>query len=190
MDLIYPAARWLVFVCFVAAGIVAATHWAVRAGWLDAFGAFPRLVREASAPCVRWMERRLLRAGGNPGHAPYWLFLAVVAGGLILLSVLAWLLEFIARLVWAAEQPGSLAYLLVNLAFQVVMIALIVRVVASWIGIGEYRRWMRPVYHLTEWLLGPLRRVIPPLGLVDITPLVAYFILLLARGFVLKVIGG
>ncbi|HXG43357.1 MAG TPA: YggT family protein [Gemmatimonadales bacterium] len=190
MGLIYDAARWLVFTCFVAAGLVAATHWAVRARWLDAFGPFPRLVREVSAPFVRWMERRLLRAGGNPVQAPYWLFLAVVVGGLILLGVLAWLLRFIAQLVWAAQSPGSLGYLLVNLAFQLVIIALIVRVVASWIGIGEYRRWMRPVYHLTEWLLGPLRRVIPPLGLVDITPLVAYFILILAQRFVLKVIGG
>jgi len=190
VDLLYLTARWLVFTCFVAAGLVAATHWAVRAGWLNAFGAFPRLVREATAPFVRWMERRLLQAGGNPVHAPYWLFLVVVAGGLIVLSMTAWLLAFLARLVQAAETPGSLGYLLVDLAFQVVMIALIVRVVASWIGIGEYRRWMRPVYHLTEWLLGPLRRVIPPLGLVDLTPLVAYFILLLAHGFVLRMLGG
>jgi len=34
----------------------------------------------------------------------------------------------------------------------------------------------------------PLRRIIPPLGIVDITPLVAWFLLLLLRGWVISLI--
>jgi YggT family protein len=29
----------------------------------------------------------------------------------------------------------------------------------------------------TDWLLRPLRRIIPPLGVIDITPIAAYFAL-------------
>jgi YggT family protein len=40
---------------------------------------------------------------------------------------------------------------------------------------------MRPFVVLTEWLLAPLRRIVPPLGMIDITPLVAYFLLVIAE---------
>ena len=39
---------------------------------------------------------------------------------------------------------------------------------------------------LVTWLLAPLRRVIPPLGMVDVTPIVAWFLLQLVRGYVLR----
>jgi YggT family protein len=40
---------------------------------------------------------------------------------------------------------------------------------------------MRPFVDLTEWLLAPLRRIVPPLGMIDITPLIAYFLLVIAE---------
>jgi YggT family protein len=66
-------------------------------------------------------------------------------------------------------------------AFSIVEIALIVRVIGSWIGANEHTKWMRPFVVLTEWLLAPLRRIIPPLGMIDVTPLVAYFLLVIAE---------
>ena len=36
---------------------------------------------------------------------------------------------------------------------------------------------MRFLVDATEPLLGPLRRIIPPLGMMDISPIVAFFIL-------------
>jgi YggT family protein len=74
--------------------------------------------------------------------------------------------------------------LAVDWAFNIVMIALIVRILGSWVGASRYTRWMRPFVFLTEWLLAPLRRVVPPIGLFDITPLVAWFLLQLARGYI------
>ena len=56
-------------------------------------------------------------------------------------------------------------------------IALIVRVVSSWVRISPYARWIRWSFTLTEWLLVPLRRLIPPLGMIDITPIVAFFVI-------------
>ncbi len=34
---------------------------------------------------------------------------------------------------------------------------------------------------LTEWLLAPLRRLLPPVGMIDFTPIVAWFLLSLLR---------
>jgi uncharacterized protein YggT (Ycf19 family) len=30
---------------------------------------------------------------------------------------------------------------------------------------------------LTDWIVDPIRRILPPLGMIDLSPLVAYFAL-------------
>jgi uncharacterized protein YggT (Ycf19 family) len=47
---------------------------------------------------------------------------------------------------------------------------------------------MRPVYFLTDWVIKPLRRVIPPLGMIDITPLVAWIALRIVLSWLVRVV--
>jgi YggT family protein len=56
------------------------------------------------------------------------------------------------------------------------------------VGLSTYSKWLRWTVVLTEPILAPLRRLIPPLGMIDITPLVAFFILSLTRGLLLAAI--
>jgi len=56
-------------------------------------------------------------------------------------------------------------------------LALLVRVISSWLPISPYSRWIRWSYVLTEWMIAPLRRIIPLIGAIDITPIVAWFLL-------------
>ncbi|AMW06523.1 hypothetical protein GEMMAAP_03410 [Gemmatimonas phototrophica] len=65
--------------------------------------------------------------------------------------------------------------LLVRWTFSVLRIALFARVISSWVGGGPYSKWWRWSYVLTEWFLAPLRSVIPTIGMIDISVLVAYF---------------
>ncbi len=76
--------------------------------------------------------------------------------------------------------------LLIDWTFSLLMLALIVRVIGSWIGATRYTRWMRPFVALTEWFLGPLRSVLPAFGPFDFSPLVAWFLLSLLRSFILR----
>jgi YggT family protein len=76
--------------------------------------------------------------------------------------------------------------LVIYYAGQLVLLAIIVRVVANWLGAGRYSRWIRPAYFLTDWIIEPLRRVIPPLGMIDLTPIVAWFLLQFALRVVLS----
>ena len=69
--------------------------------------------------------------------------------------------------------------------FTILMTAILIRVIASWLGIGPYRKWMRPVYALTNWLIDPIRRILPPVGIFDFSPMVAWLVLYVVRGFVL-----
>jgi YggT family protein len=68
------------------------------------------------------------------------------------------------------------------------MAAILVRVIASWFGISPYSRWMRPVMVLTDWLIDPIRRLMPPVGMIDLSPMVAWLLLWIARGVVLRML--
>jgi YggT family protein len=180
-------ARTLVVVVLVYASAVALTHWAVRSRRITPFGAWPRFMRRASDPVLLPLERRIVRAGGSPQDAPLWLVGLVVAGGLLLLTLVHWLAGFVATLSYlSASGPRSWARFVVSTLFSVLMIALFVRVIASWFGVSPYRPWMRLAMALTDWLIGPIRRLLPPVGMIDFSPLVAWLILSLVRGFVLS----
>ena len=77
--------------------------------------------------------------------------------------------------------------LIIQWIFGILQIALFARVIASWIRTSASSWWVRWSYTLTEPLLRPLRRFIPPVGgMLDLTPLVAYFILTLLSGLVVN----
>ena len=170
--------RGLVVAAFVYAALIACTHWALRSRRVAPFGAWPRFVRRISEPVLVPLERRILRAGGSPSDAPVWLLGIVVVGGLVLISLVRWAIGF-AYEVGALAQAGPRTWLIAGVSgiFWILRIALLVRVVGSWFGVSPYAKWMRPFVLLTEWILQPLRRVLPPFGPFDMSPLVAYFLL-------------
>ena len=179
------AVRILIVVLLAYAVAVAATHWAVQRRHVGAFGAWPRFVRRISDPVLAPIERRLVRMGRNPQDAPFWLLGLVILGGLLLMALVGW----VSATVWRLSRMGSLGpeglvLTLIGWLFGLLMIALIVRVVSTWFGVSPYAGWMRPVVFLTEWLLAPIRRRMPPMGMIDLSPLVAYFALVLLRWLV------
>lgn len=181
------ATRIIVVVALVYASAVALTHWAVRSRRITPFGRWPRFVRRASDPLLLPLERRVIRAGGSPQDAPLWLVGIVIVGGLLLLSLTQWLTGFAATLAAMAHSgPRAWTHFLVSGLFTILMAALLVRVVSSWFGISPYRPWMRPVMVLTDWILDPIRRVLPPFGMIDFSPLVAWLVLTIVRGFVMS----
>ncbi len=57
---------------------------------------------------------------------------------------------------------------------QVLTIAIFVRAILSWFpNVSNENPLVATVYHITEPILAPLRSVIPLVGMIDITPLVA-----------------
>jgi YggT family protein len=183
------AVRSIVLLALAFAGTVALTHWAVRSRRIDPFGAWPRLVRRVSDPILLPLERRVISAGGSPQNAPLWLLGLVIGCGLLLLSLTQWLIGTAAGLVLLADGgPRVWLRVLVSAVFTILMAAILIRVIGSWLGIGPYRKWMRPVYALTNWLIDPIRRILPPVGIFDFSPMVAWLVLYVVRGFVLGLV--
>jgi YggT family protein len=182
-------ARSIVVVALVYASIVALTHWAVRRRKIGPFGAGPRLVRRRSDPVLLPLEHRVIRFGGSPQDAPLWLLGIVILGGLLLLSLTSWLLGIAGSVTaLASAGPRDWVRLLVGWAFTLVMAAIFIRVIVSWFGVSEYRPWMRPLVLLTDWIIRPIRRLLPPTGMIDFSPMVAWLVLWVARGLVLGVL--
>ena len=181
------ATRGVVVVVFVYAVMVAATHWAIRRRHLSPFGAWPRLVRRISEPVLLPLERRVVRAGGNPQDAPLWLLGIAIIGGLVLISLVRWLIGAVYEVgALAQAEPRIWLIEIVSWVFRILMVALLVRVIASWLGASPYSKWMRPFVVLTDWILDPLRRVLPPMGPFDLSPMVAYFLLWIAQQAVVR----
>jgi YggT family protein len=185
LDLLLAVLRPAVFVAGVATAIIAGASYAVRTRKISPFSPLARFLRTSIDPwLIAPMERRLLRAGGTPYAAPWWTLAVVIIGGLVLLSALGFLRDQLVMLAYAS-QLGSLLVVLVRWTFGLLQIALFARVVASWVGGSPYSRWWRWAFVLTEPILAPLRQVIPPLGMLDITVLVAYFGLQLLERLIL-----
>jgi YggT family protein len=162
----------------VGVGLVAAISYAVRTRRIGPFSPVARFFRANVDPLLRPVERRVVRSGGNPVHAPWWALGAVVVGGIVLISALGFVVGQVQYALAATSAgPRGIVHLLVTWAFAGVRIALLVRVVSSWFGISPYSGWVRWAFTITEPILGPLRRIIPNLGMLDVTPIVAYFLL-------------
>lgn len=188
-SLLESLARYAVLVGVAGAAVVAATHWAVQQRHIEPFGALPRTVRRFSDRLVARVERRILRWGKNPQDAPLWLLGFTIIGGILLLSVLGWLTGWISQMVLlAGASPRAWVRWGITTTFQILVLALIIRVVASWFGKGAYTPWLRPAYLLTDWLVNPIRRLLPPFGMIDLSPLVAYVALVLLRGLLLALL--
>ncbi len=67
--------------------------------------------------------------------------------------------------------PIAIADLL-SLALNVFMVAILIQVVLSWVAQGAYNPLTSTLYSLTDPVLSPVRRVIPPIGGMDLSPLV------------------
>ena len=59
-----------------------------------------------------------------------------------------------------------------------------IRIILSWGMVGYSNRLMRFLVNATEPLLGPLRRMVPPVGVFDISPIVAFVIVWLLQAAV------
>jgi uncharacterized protein YggT (Ycf19 family) len=170
--------RAIVFAFFIWAALVAVGSWAVRTRRINPFGFAGQRIRKLTDPALKPVERWLLERGGNPQNAGWWLLGASIIGGVLVVTFSEWVLVQVMRLSSAgAAGPRSLLRLLLLYAGEIVAIALMVRVIGSWFGVRRYNRWMRPAYALTDWIVKPLSRIVPPIGRIDITPLVAWFLI-------------
>ena len=181
--------RGVVLAAFTAAALVAFTHWLIREGRIRPFTAWSNLVRRVSDPVLKPLERMLARQGRNPQEGAFWLVAIVVVAGIGMILVGRWITRTLLTMA-ALTESGPLGWVrfAFELGFNLLLVAIVIRVIGSWLGIGRHTRWMRPFYTATDWLVEPIRRRLPSFGIMDLSPLVAYIVILIARALVFSVL--
>lgn len=187
LDSILEAVRVATLFVVAVFAVICVVDWAVRTKRINAFNPIARYFRSTIDPFIAPIERRVVRAGGSPTAAPWWALVAAVVGGILLLSLLGFIRNQVLFAALSANQGAAGVFrLLVVWTFAVLRLALIVRVISSWLPVNPYSPWLRWSYLLSEPILRPLRQIVPTLGMIDITPILAYFLL----GFLASILVG
>lgn len=183
--------RVSLFVAVVVLAVICLVDWLARTRRINPFNPIARSMRATVDPLMAPVERRIVRAGGLPASAPWWTLVFAVLATLVLISLLGFIRSQVLAVSMSSRAgAGGLAVLLIRWTFSILRLALIVRVISSWIRMSPYSPWIRWSFQLTEWFMAPLRRVVPTIGVIDITPIVAYFLLGFVQYAVFAVLGG
>ena len=79
-------------------------------------------------------------------------------------------------MIYPTSFTGSILFFAVRL-IQIYNILIIARVLASWVIRNPYNRLYQFLLTITEPVLGPLRRILPPMMGLDFSPIIAFFLL-------------
>lgn len=189
LSVVLAIVRPLVLLVAVAVGAGALASWAATTRRISPFGAVARFTRQKVDPLFRPAEKRLLLMGGQPAHAPWWTLAAVVVGGLVVISLLQFVIgELLAMRAAASYGVRGIVRLGVTWGFAIVKLAIIVRVASSWVGGSRYGKWWRWAFTITDPFMEPLRRALPTFGPIDVSPIVAYFGVVVLQALVLNVV--
>ena len=158
---------------------------------LNPFAWTSRTIRRLTDSFVMPVRGGLRRVGVDPKFAPLVIILLVIILGYFigqLAGIIADTVLGVLNSVRRGAVISAVGFILYGL-LSIYLLLIIARVVFSWGQVGYQNRVMRFLYNTTEPLLGPLRRMLPPLGWIDISPLVAgiiiWFLLAAVRGTLL-----
>ncbi|HJU53020.1 MAG TPA: YggT family protein [Pyrinomonadaceae bacterium] len=154
---------------------------------LNPFGWTARTVRSLTDPFVNPVRRGLVRSGLEPKLAPLLTILIAVLLGWFAVQLVAavlFTLDGITRSLQRGAVISLVGFVLYGL-LAVFSLLIFMRIVFSW-GVSSVNRVLRFLIRVTEPVLGPFRRLIPPLGMFDISPIV---VLLLIRLFQQAIVG-
>src|SRR6266576_4368308 len=186
-DTVIAVLRTALLSIAVVFAVICLLDWAVRTRKISPFNAVARFCRTTVDPIIAPIERRVVRAGGTPASAALWALVAGVVGGILLLTLLDIIrLEVVRSIIASQEGSAGIFHLLVSCTFTILKAAIVVRVISSWLPISPYSPWVHWSYRVSEPVLQPLRRIIPALGGLDITPILAYILLNIIESLLLR----
>lgn len=74
-----------------------------------------------------------------------------------------------------------------NLLIPILEIAIFVRIIMSWFDASGQSAVSRITREITEPILGPIRKILPNIGMIDLSPLIALLLLQLIQNMVASV---
>ena len=146
---------------------------------LNPFGWMSRTIRRLTDGILIPVRGGLRNMGMDPKFAPLIAILLAILLGFFVLQLVETIFITIAGVLASTLRGNVIAVLgfLLNGLLSVFSLFILMRIIFSWGQVSYGNRVMRFLYHTTEPLLGPLRRMLPPLGWIDLSPFVAFLII-------------
>ena len=85
-----------------------------------------------------------------------------------------------------AQLFSSLA-LLFSMIFKILYFLLVVRIVLSWFPVDPYNSLVSALYQITDPLLAPFRKLPLQVGMIDLSPILAFLVLAFLDHFVVGI---
>jgi YggT family protein len=154
---------------------------------LNPFSWASRTIRRLTDTFVLPTRRFLLRFGVDPKFSPLVVILLTILLGWFFLWITEELAQTVAGVVLSIQQALPIAVIgfLIYGALSIYLVLIYMRIIFSWGMVSHSNKLMRFLVNVTEPLLGPLRRMIPPLGMMDISPIFAFIIIFLFQRAIL-----
>jgi YggT family protein len=175
--------QWMVIAAIIAIIGLMVIRLIITAADPNPFNWISRTSRRLSDPFVMPVRSGLLRATVDPKFAPLVVILITILLGWFFLSLCGEVASTLGGLILSVKRRDAvsgLGFILYG-AISIYILLIFIRIVFSWGMISYKNRLMRFLFDVTEPLLGPLRRIIPPLGIMDISPIFAFLILWLLK---------
>jgi YggT family protein len=179
IERVYWFTSWLLITAIVTMIVLMVLRLVANQLDLNPFSWSSLTIRRLTDPFIAPVRRALMRYGVDPKYAPLVMILLTILLGWFAITLLHGLANTIAGLIFgltSGRVVALLGYIIYGLVSVYIMLVFI-RIILSYTALDYRNRLMRVLMNATEPLLGPLRRMVPTVGMFDISPLVAFIIL-------------
>jgi YggT family protein len=181
--------RWGVTAIIVAAIVLIVLRTIFNYMDMNPFSWSAVTVRRLTDPIIAPMRRRLMALRIDPTFAPFVALLLIIVSGYLLIQVGESILNTVGGIIYAVSSGKAgapiaiIGYLLYGL-LGLYTLAIFIYIILSWTAVSYRNLLMRFLFRITEPLLGPLRRMIPPVAMFDVSPMIALLIVWLCQAAV------
>ncbi len=176
---IFDIVKLLVTIVIVGVGVLMLIRLVMNFADMNPFSRPVLFLRRLTDPLVNPVRRALMNFGVSQTIAPLISLLIAILLAWFTVQLAETLLNTFAGILVAAQSGAIVAligYALYGL-LALYSLLIFIRIIFSWGGTGYGNPVMRFLINATDPLLVPLRRMIPPLGMFDISPIVAFIII-------------
>ena len=187
--LLYSFITWGVTAVIVAAILLIVLRSLYNYMDVNPFKWSPRTVRRVTDAVIMPVRRVLIAFRIDPKAAPLIAMILILVVGYLVVQVAASILNTLAGILFAltSGRVGTPVAIIGYVIFGLLglyTLAIFVRVIFSLLSVSYANPAMRFLVRTTEPLMGPLRRMVPLVGMFDISPLVAFLVLWLCQSAV------
>ncbi len=175
----YIFLSWLIISGIVILIALVVARLIANAADLNYFSWPSRTIRRLTEPLINPMRRGLMGFGVDPKYAPLVTILVAILLGWFMLQLLSSVANTLVGVILSAT-AGALVPMLGYLLYGflgIYSLLIFIRIIFSWGMVGFQNRVMKFLVIVTDPLLLPLRRIIPPLGMFDVSPIVGFVII-------------